>query len=363
MGIRLEELTKTFPGGVQAVKGVSLTVETGEFAVLLGPSGCGKTTVLRSIAGLETLDHGKIYINDRLVNDLPPKDRNVAMVFQTFTLYPTMDVFSNIAFPLEVHKIPKAEIQRRVNEVAELLGISHLLPRQPSQVSGGERQRVALARIMVREPDAFLMDEPLTALDAKLRVQLRTEIKRLHAKVVRTTIFVTHDQEEAMTLGNKIVVMNQGQVVQTGTPHEVFFRPNSLFVAQFIGSPSIDIIKGRVCSRGDRLVVEAPGFAQPLPDRLAHSVSAKGVEEYVLLGVRPEQIELVDGLTEDAVRGWIEVVEPLGIHQLLHVRIGDGVFRVLSASTDALEAGCECFLHIDPNAVYLFDAETEVSIL
>ncbi len=362
MDVRLEKLSKTFAGNVAAVKGVDLAISSGEFTVFLGPSGCGKTTTLRMIAGLEIPDSGSIHIGSRLVTYLPPKDRNVAMVFQQFSLYPSMNVFENIAFPLEVHKRPRPEIEQRVTKVAKLLQIEHILKRRPSQVSGGEAQRVALARMMVRDPDVFLMDEPLSNMDAKLRVELRTEIKRLHGELRRTTIFVTHDQEEAMTLGDKIVVMSHGEILQVGTPREIFFHPCNSFVAGFVGHPGMNMFHGELEASGMDLLVRTPYFSCRLPAHLATDARSQNAQQ-VLWGVRPDTIKLTQQTNGGDLHGKVEVVELLGTRQLLYIDVGGGKFMVMTDSTNQVSPGDPCFLHFDDEAIYLFDATTGDSML
>lgn len=362
MDVRLEELTKTFSGDVLAVSNVNLEVPSGEFTVFLGPSGCGKTTTLRMIAGLEKPDSGSIFIGDRLVNHLPPKDRNVAMVFQTFALYPSMNVFENIAFPLEVRKMSKTEIEQRVNEVAKLVGIQHLLQRRPSQVSGGEAQRTALARTLVRAPDVLLMDEPLSNLDAKLRVQLRAELKRLHQEVRRTTIYVTHDQEEAMTLGDRIVIMRAGVVQQVGSPREIFFQPRNRFVAGFVGSPSMNMVEGWLREEDGQLRFVSNGFNHPLTARAAEELASKDGDR-VLWGIRPDTIGLAHDPAPDNVQGVVDVVELLGTRQLVYIDVHGHDFTVLTESTHMLAAGATVYLHFDPDDVYLFDADSGDSLL
>jgi multiple sugar transport system ATP-binding protein len=362
MNVRLEKLRKTFGESVVAVKSIDLEIASGEFTVFLGPSGCGKTTTLRMIAGLETPDSGSIYIGDRLVTYLPPKDRNVAMVFQRFSLYPSMTVFQNIAFPLEVHKRPRAEIEERVHQVAKLVHIEHTLKRRPSQVSGGEAQRVALARMMVRDPDVFLMDEPLSNLDAKLRVELRTELKRLHAEVRRTTIFVTHDQEEAMTLGDRIVVMNGGEIQQVGDPREIFFRPRNAFVASFVGLPSMNMFPGELEAQGSDLAVRTPSFTCPLPARLAQAARAVDVQK-VTWGVRPDTIKLVQESNTWELAGKAEVVELLGTRQLIYADVNGAKFNVMTDSTHHVSPGDPCYFHFEDESVFLFDAQTGESVM
>jgi multiple sugar transport system ATP-binding protein len=283
-GITLREVTKVYSGGVRAVDQVSLTIEEGEFVVLVGPSGCGKTTLLRTIAGLEPVSSGKILIGSKNVTHLPPRQRDIAMVFQTYALYPHMSVGKNLGYGLKVRNVPRAEVRRRVDEVARMLGLEELLDRRPAELSGGQRQRVAMGRAIVREPAAFLMDEPLSNLDAKLRVQMRAELTRLHNRLGITTVYVTHDQVEAMTLGQRVAVMRDGNLQQVDTPQALYSEPANLFVAAFIGSPSMNLVEAEVA---DGEVVFA-GFRVPLtPDRRPHGMPAGRV----ILGIRPHNFE------------------------------------------------------------------------
>lgn len=362
MRVAVQDLFKRFGGDVLAVDHIDLEIGVGEFTVFLGPSGCGKTTTLRMIAGLERPDGGRVFIGDRLVNHVPPKNRRVAMVFQNFALYPSMTVYENIAFPLQVRKTPKQEVDTRVRNTARLVGVEKLLSRRPRQVSGGEAQRVALARALVREPDVFLMDEPLSNLDAKLRVLLRTEIKKLHQKTRTTTIYVTHDQEEAMTLGEKVVVMNQGRVQQVGTPHQIFFEPRNSFVASFVGSPSMNILEGTLGEDEKGVpIVSLPGFTQPVPDRLVSQARDRRGQR-IEWGIRPEHIRLSVGSEEGGLAGRIEVVEPLGSRQLLFVQAGDQVFTVMADAEIQHTSGDFCHLRFPGNSVHMFEAETGLSL-
>jgi multiple sugar transport system ATP-binding protein len=305
--IVLEQVTKEFTGSVKAVDNVDLSIEDGEFMVLVGPSGCGKTTLLRSIGGLENITSGRILINGRDVTSVPPGDRDLAMVFQNYALYPHMTVRENLGYSLRVHKRPRAEIKQRVDEVAQMLGLSELLDRRPKALSGGQQQRVAMGRAIIRHPAGFLMDEPLSNLDAKLRVSMRTSLQELHHRLGTTTIYVTHDQVEAMTLGQRVAVMQDGRVQQADTPQRLYRRPANLFVAAFIGSPAMNLARGRLV--GDRVVV---GELQiPLPAR----PPALGEDE-VVLGVRPEAFRLVEeaapGGGEPVIDVTVRVLEDLG---------------------------------------------------
>ena len=364
MRVVLRDLIKNFANSDHvAVNQINLVIEQGELAVLLGPSGCGKTTTLRMIAGLEQPDSGRIYIQERDITDLAPKDRRVAMVFQNFSMYPTMNVYDNIAFPLHAIKMDRKEIDRTVRDVARLANIDHLLKRSLRQVSGGEAQRVALARAMVRRPEVFLMDEPLSNLDAKLRVQLRTEIKRLHLDTGTTFIFVTHDQEEAMTLGDKIIVMNRGDILQVGTPHEVFFAPRNAFVANFVGTPSMNMLSGTVqaVDNGDYRV-QLPGFELTLSGRFKHSLNVMK-DKRVIWGIRPEAIKLVAGPGDNCVSGVVELVEALGSRDLMFVRVEQELFGVIVDALDSAAVGDSCHLYFDGAQMHLFDAESKLSLL
>lgn len=363
MKVVLHDLVKKYPASDSiAVNHVSLTIEDGELMVFLGPSGCGKTTTMRMIAGLETLDDGSIRIGERDVTHLAPKDRRVAMVFQNFSMYPSMTVYENIAFPLQVLKLSKGEIDQRVREAAALVGVAALLQRGVRQVSGGEAQRVALARAMVRSPEVFLMDEPLSSLDAKLRVQMRTEIKRLQRDTRSTVVFVTHDQEEAMTLGDRILVMNQGRVQQVGTPQEVFFEPHNLFVANFVGTPSMNIFEGTITSENDVLCINLNGLVQKIPPRFHPALKTQSLAQ-VKWGIRPEGIRLVDPGDPDGVAGQVEIIESLGSRLLLFVRSDDKLFSVIVDALHPIQLGETCYLKFDETRIHLFDPDTGLSLI
>jgi len=305
--IEIENVTKTYENGVRAVNGVTLRLEEGEFLVLVGPSGCGKSTLLRMLAGLEEIGSGTISIGDRVVNDIPPAERDIAMVFQNYALYPHMSVRGNLAFGLEMRRLPKAEIGRRVLGVADTLGLRELLDRRPKELSGGQRQRVALGRAIVRQPRAFLFDEPLSNLDAKLRVQMRAELKKLHRRLRTTTVYVTHDQEEAMTLGDRVVVMKDGLVQQAGSPLDVYERPANRFVAGFVGTPPMNFLEGQVTAENGHACFEGAGVKLKLP---ASMRSAAG--RAMVLGVRPEHLSDRPAEGSGAIRVRVSVVEPLG---------------------------------------------------
>lgn len=353
--VRLVDITKRF-GQVIAVNKMSLDVKDREFMVLLGPSGCGKTTALRCIAGLENPDEGEVYIGGERVNDLDPKERNIAMVFQTYALYPHLTVFRNLAFPLENTKVPKDEIERKVREVVKLLKIEPLLDRKPKQLSGGQRQRVALGRAIIREPRAFLMDEPLSNLDAKLRVYMRAELKKLQRDLGITTIYVTHDQVEAMTMGDRIAIMNEGILQQIGTPDEIYFHPSNIFVAGFIGSPPTNFFD---CTLSKNDALNCTEFEYPLPKELAEIVRKSGSEEFVL-GVRPQDT-LVSKKTDKGknyVKAVVEVVEPIGDQIILDLKVGDYLVKAVVSPDFKAEAGDEFWITFQTDKIHIFDKKT-----
>ncbi len=377
--VRLEGLRKTYDDGVVAVHDVSLDIADGEFVVLVGPSGCGKSTTLRMIAGLESITAGELLIDERIVNDLSPAQRDIAMVFQSYALYPHMTVRQNMGFALRLQKRPRAEIDRRVSEAAALLGLDSLLDRAPRQLSGGQRQRVAIGRALVREPRVFLFDEPLSNLDAKLRGEMRRELAALHRRLGATMIYVTHDQLEAMTLGDRIVVMNEGRVRQVGVPAEVYDHPSDTFVATFLGSPPMNLIPGVVADTdgADGSKVFRPD-AQPKAEiPLTRPTGAPGAIPVIaaatplLLGVRPEHLRLVDAAASDAdssaphphsPRATVELVEPLGHDQLVHLRLGDLMLAARTARYPAPAAESSTALALDPNYIHLFDAVTGLAL-
>ena len=321
----IENLCKSFDR-VEAVKNFSLQIEDGEFVVVVGPSGCGKSTALRCVAGLEEMTSGKIYIGDQVVNDLPPRDRNIAMVFQDYALYPHMSVYDNMAFGLKLRKYAKKEIGQRVKGAGEILGIGDLLHRKPRELSGGQRQRVAVGRAIVRKPSVFLFDEPLSNLDAKLRVQMRAELSKLHHKLGTTIIYVTHDQVEAMTLGTKIVVMKDGMIQQVGSPMDLYEYPVNQFVAGFIGSPAMNFIPVKVLSKGSRLYIDAGSFELLVPSQKEMYLKNK-INGEVIFGIRPEDIQeksFAEKTTQGCdIRAVVDVVEPLGAEVLLNVTSGE----------------------------------------
>lgn len=360
-GVRLEQVSKSFTGGVKAVDSLSLEIRDREFTVLVGPSGCGKTTTLRMVAGLEEPSAGNIYIGDRLVTDVPPKDRDIAMVFQNYALYPHMTVYDNMAFGLKLRKVPRPEIDRRVREAAEILNIGELLKRRPRALSGGQRQRVALGRAIVREPQVFLMDEPLSNLDAKLRVQMRAELSRLHKRLQATIIYVTHDQIEAMTMGDRIVVMKDGIVQQEGAPLEIYEKPANMFVATFIGSLPINILKVRLATAGDDVVADAGVFKLRLPRRHADACRPlAGQEAYI--GVRPERVELCAPGTPDCITAQVDVAEIVGSEANLHLIAGEHTLTVRVNAHDSTKAGNTLNLRFPEDALHLFEGQTERAV-
>ncbi len=356
--VAIKGLTKTF-GETVAVKDLDLDIADRSFVVLLGPSGCGKTTTLRCIAGLETPDKGEIYIGDRLVNDLAPKDRDIAMVFQSYALYPHMKVFDNIAFPLKMHKVPKAEIKERVYKTAELLRIKHLLDRKPKQLSGGEAQRTALGRAIVRDPEVFLMDEPLSNLDAKLRVYMRAELKRLQKELGVTTIYVTHDQVEAMTMADKVAIMNKGVLQQLGNANEIFDHPANLFVAGFIGSPPMNLIDCTLTEKG----LDAGVFTLAVPDEIRDLIKEKASGPELILGVRPEDISLSKKRTSEAVmKAEVYVTEPLGSEIIVDLKVGDEIVKARVDPDFVVGPGDEVWMFINRDRMHIFDKKTEKAI-
>ena len=320
--VRLENICKHF-NEIVAVDDFNLSIKDKEFVVLVGPSGCGKTTTLRMIAGLEGITSGNIYIEERLINKLPAKERNIAMVFQNYALYPHMSVRENMSFSLEMHKRPKEEIKKRVQEAAEILGIEGLLDRKPKQLSGGQRQRVAVGRAIVRKPGVFLFDEPLSNLDAKLRVQTRVELKKLHERLATTAVYVTHDQVEAMTMGDRIVVMKDGLIQQVGGPLELYNTPANRFVAGFLGSPAMNFFEAELTGSGDSLFLQTGSFKIDLPLEKTNLINEYG-EKKVVVGIRPEDLVMVeDDVSGKAIQFTVDVVEPIGSETYVVGNAGD----------------------------------------
>ncbi len=359
----LEHICKTYAGGIAAVRDVSLTVEEGEFVVLVGPSGCGKSTLLRMVAGLEEITSGRLWIGDREVNDVPPKDRDVAMVFQNYALYPHMTVFENMAFGLRLRRQSRDEIRRRVGEAADILGISHLLDRRPRHLSGGQRQRVAVGRAMVRHPKVFLFDEPLSNLDAKMRVQMRAEIIRLHQRLGATMLYVTHDQVEAMTMGDRIMVLHDGVAQQVAPPMELHDHPANLFVAGFIGSPPMNLLRGRLARGADGLSFEAGVVRVPLTGEQARRL-APWADRDMVLGFRPEH-----GCLWQAPSGCLvpvdarlEAVERMGAEAHLHVQAGGHRLIIRAPGRIAMTPGQDLRIGLSPEQALFFDAESGAAV-
>jgi multiple sugar transport system ATP-binding protein len=352
-------------GPVTVIEHLDLAIHDQELMVLVGPSGCGKSTALRMIAGLEEVTGGTISIGGRVVNDVPPKDRDIAMVFQSYALYPHMTVRENLEFGLKIRKTPRAEMDRRVGEAAEVLGITELLDRKPKQLSGGQRQRVAVGRAIVRKPAVFLFDEPLSNLDAKLRVQMRAEISKLQKTLKTTTVYVTHDQIEAMTMGHRIAILRSGKLQQVGTPLEVYEQPANLFVAGFIGTPPMSFIPATLADGGSTIV--ASGFRLPVPPGWRAATAGHDGQK-VVLGIRPESIREIgreigrEGSTTVPVTAHVEFVEPLGHEVIVHGRVGDDLLVAKVDPHRSPEMGAGVRLAIEVGAIHLFDAGTELRL-
>jgi multiple sugar transport system ATP-binding protein len=359
--VTFDHVTKRF-GEVVAVDDFNLEIRDGEFMVFVGPSGCGKTTSLRMIAGLEEITAGTLQIGDRIVNDIAPKDRDIAMVFQSYALYPHMTVRDNLAFGLKLRKVPKDDIERRVKEAAGILDLGAYLDRKPKELSGGQRQRVALGRAIVREPAVFLMDEPLSNLDAKLRVQTRAEIARLHQRLKTTIVYVTHDQVEAMTMGSRIAVMSQAKLQQVGSPQELYDHPLNQFVAGFIGSPAMNFVETTVAGAGEAATLEASGISIPLPPRFREAVGPTSGRK-VIAGFRPEHLDIgVAGGGVAAMPARADVVEYLGNEELLHVDIGGADLVAIVSAAHKVRPGDSITLVLPFEKLHLFDPESGLSL-
>ncbi len=361
--LRFDNVIKRY-GKVEVVHGVDLQVIDKEFLVLVGPSGCGKSTLLRMIAGLEEISDGTISMDGNIINDLAPKDRDLAMVFQNYALYPHMDVYENMAFGLRQRKTPKPEIQERVQSVAEVLELGELLRRKPHELSGGQRQRVAMGRAMVREPSVFLFDEPLSNLDAKLRIQMRAEIKLLHQRVNSTMVYVTHDQVEAMTLADRIVVLKDGYIEQVGTPLELFLKPSNIFVAGFIGTPPMNLLDGQIVKDGEAGWVKFNGDLRiPIPPKESSVLADK---QEVVMGLRTEEITLIEkesSSTDDWIfPGTVKVVEPLGNENHLHVDVQGETFVARCEGRRVVKVGAEINLHFNLEQLHIFDANSTQAV-
>lgn len=364
--VSLKNVTKIFNGGIKAVDDISLGIENKEFVVLVGPSGCGKSTTLRMIAGLEEVTQGEIYLGDKCINDVPAKDRDIAMVFQNYALYPHMSIYENMAFGLKLKGYPKSEIDRRVNEAAEILNIKQLLNRRPREVSGGERQRTAVGRAIVRKPLVFLFDEPLSNLDAKLRVQMRTEIHKLHIRLQTTMIYVTHDQTEAMTMGDRIAVLNDGVLQQFDDPISVYDHPRNKFVAGFIGSPPMNFMSGRIIKKDGNLYFNEGRIEVKLvEDKHKKIIPYLGKE--VIFGIRSEDIYdklfISEAPRENIVRVNCEVVEPMGPEVYLHLNTGRHTFIARVGAHDRPQVNQDLEVVFDMSKVHFFEKDTEETII
>ena len=361
--VTIRNLNKNYENGYHAVKDVNLEIRDKEFVVLVGPSGCGKTTTLRMVAGLEEITSGEILIGARVINDLPPMDRDIAMVFQNYALYPHKSVFQNMAFGLQMRKYPADEIRKRVQDTAEILGIESLLERKPRQLSGGQRQRVAVGRAIVRHPQVFLFDEPLSNLDAMLRVQMRVELKRLHERLETTAIYVTHDQVEAMTLGDRVVVMKDGWVQQVGEPLELYGKPLNRFVAGFIGSPAMNFVDVAISDSGGTLWADAEGLRLKVPPKLVERVRAHSGKR-MTLGVRPEALHPATGAdaAEYCFDSAVDVVEPLGNEILVNFRAGGAPMVARVDPAVRVKAHQSIRLALDPERVHFFDEKSGAAI-
>ena len=366
--LSLKNIYKIYPGDVAAVKDFNLEIQDKEFIVFVGPSGCGKSTTLRMIAGLEEISKGELYIGDKLVNDMEPKDRDISMVFQNYALYPHMTVYDNMAFGLKIKKVPKDEIDAKVKEAAKILDIESLLNRRPKALSGGQRQRVALGRAIVRKPKVFLMDEPLSNLDAKLRVQMRTEISKLHRRLETTVIYVTHDQTEAMTMGSRIVVMKDGIIQQVDTPQNIYNHPSNMFVASFIGSPQMNFIDGEVKIEGDKAYALFENEKILLPEEATSKLKREGLDgKAVKFGIRPEELdddkELIEANPTEVIDASVEVIELMGAESYIYTKIGNTKLTVRVNGSTALKVGEQAKVHINPNRIHVFDKETELRVI
>ncbi|MBM3152513.1 MAG: sn-glycerol-3-phosphate ABC transporter ATP-binding protein UgpC [Chloroflexi bacterium] len=362
--VTYDHVTKAF-GKVLAVNDLDFTIDDKEFLVFVGPSGCGKTTALRLLAGLEEITSGTIKINERIVNDVAPKDRDIAMVFQSYALYPHLSVYDNLAFGLKLRKTPKDEIKRRVNEAAEILGIAEFLDRKPRQLSGGQRQRVAVGRAIVREPKVFLFDEPLSNLDAKLRVAMRAEISKLHHRLKTTFIYVTHDQMEAMTMATRIAVINKGKLQQLDTPQSLYDRPANMFVAGFIGSPAMNFFKGHLRKSGSKLVIDTGGFAVTVPAERAKPIQSY-VDKPVVFGLRPEDVYnpqfVPPGIHAENVAVKVDVTELMGNEIFLYLVNGENIFVARVDPRTNFRIGDQAQVAFNMDNFHLFDPSSEMAI-
>jgi multiple sugar transport system ATP-binding protein len=364
--ISLRNVTKEYKGGILAVDNINIGIENKEFMVIVGPSGCGKSTTLRMIAGLEDITRGDLWIGNRKVNDVPPKDRDIAMVFQNYALYPHMTVYENMSFGLRLRKFPKSEIDRRVNDASDILDIKKLMDRRPKQLSGGERQRVALGRAIVRKPKAFLFDEPLSNLDAKLRVLMRSQIHKLRMRLQTTFVYVTHDQTEALTLGDRIVVMRDGKMQQCDDPMTIYDKPANQFVASFLGTPPINLMEGTIIKKERKYYFDEGKFQVKLVEEMYKKI-APYESKKVIFGIRAENIYdrlfVSEAAPDNTVRAVCEVVEPLGSEVYLHLNSGKNVFIARVGAHNRPDVNRDMDIVFDMSKVYFFDCETEKTIV
>ena len=364
--VSLKNIYKVYPGNIEAVRDVNLWVENKEFVVLVGPSGCGKSTTLRMIAGLEEVTKGEIWIGNKMVNDVPPKDRDIAMVFQNYALYPHMSVYENMSFALRLRKYPKSEIDSRVKEAAEILSITKLLARRPRELSGGQRQRVAVGRAIVRKPLVFLFDEPLSNLDAKMRVQMRIELNKLHIRLQSTMIYVTHDQTEAMTMGNRIVVMKDGVIQQVADPIALYDKPINKFVAGFIGSPPMNFVNGRIIKKDSKLFFTDEEFTVKIVEDMYKKLASYEGKE-IVFGIRPEDIydKLFTSMasSENTVKAIVEIIEPMGAEIFLYLTAGKSSLTARVGGHDKPEVHQDMDLVFDMSKVHFFTKDTEDIII
>ncbi len=364
--VKLENVCKIYGGNAKVVDDVNLKIEDREFMVLVGPSGCGKSTTLRMIAGLEEVSEGTVKIGERIVNDVPPKDRDIAMVFQNYALYPHMTVYENMAFGLKLRKFKKTEIRRRVNEAAAMLGLTEYLQRRPKALSGGQRQRVAVGRAIVRKPDVFLFDEPLSNLDAKMRVQMRAEISKLHSRLGTTMIYVTHDQVEAMTMGNRICVMKDGVVQQVDTPLNIYDNPANMFVAGFIGTPPMNFFGGELKLNGACLTFAGKTFALPIHTPEYREKLLPYAGQKMVFGIRPEDIDSEQAQSTPGtprITAKVEVVEPMGSETFVYLNTGNETFTAKTDPHKSIEVGTEVTLSLDLGKAHIFTADNGKTIV
>ena len=366
--LSLKHIYKKYPGGVTAVSDFCLEIKDKEFIIFVGPSGCGKSTTLRMIAGLEEITEGELYIGDKLMNDIAPKDRDIAMVFQNYALYPHMTVYENMAFGLKLRKTPKEEIKRRVEEAAEILGITHLLDRKPKAMSGGQKQRVALGRAIVRNPKVFLLDEPLSNLDAKLRATMRTELTKIHKKVGTTFVYVTHDQVEAMTMATRIVVMKDGFIQQVDTPQNLYDKPVNMFVAGFIGTPQMNFINAVLEKKDEDVYVSFEGHSLKLPVEKANDPAiAEYIGKEVVAGIRPECIHdepiYLSSMSENVIEVDVDVTELMGAEIYLYLSVGEQNMTARVSSRSQARAGDKVSVAVEAGRIHLFDKDTQKYII